>query len=50
MLSGYHPGRVEADEITVVDLTGTGVQDAAIAAHAVALATAQGLGTKISGD
>jgi len=50
LLSGSHPGRVEADEITVVDLTGTGVQDAAIAAHAVALATAQGLGTKISGD
>lgn len=50
LLSGSHPGRTEDHEITVVDLTGTGVQDAAIAAHAVALAGAQGLGTKISGD
>lgn len=50
LLSGSHPGRVEEDEITVVDLTGTGVQDAAIAALAVTLATNQGLGTKISGD
>ena len=50
LLSGSHPGRTEEDEITVVDLTGTGVQDAAIAAHAVALASTQGLGTKISGD
>ncbi len=50
LISGAHPGRSDDDEITVVDLTGTGVQDAAIAVHAVALASTQGLGTRISSD
>jgi ornithine cyclodeaminase/alanine dehydrogenase-like protein (mu-crystallin family) len=49
LVSGSHPGRADDDQITVVDLTGTGVQDAAIAAHAAALADAQGLGTRIPG-
>jgi ornithine cyclodeaminase/alanine dehydrogenase-like protein (mu-crystallin family) len=50
VVAGQHPGRTDDDEITVADLTGTGVQDAAVAAHATALAIAQGLGTKVSID
>lgn len=50
VLAGQHPGRGDDEEITVVDLTGTGVQDAAVAAHATALALAQGLGAKVSSD
>ena len=49
VVAGQHPGRSDDHEITVVDLTGTGVQDAAIAVHALALALAQGLGAKFSG-
>ena len=42
--SGVASGRRSDDEITVCDLTGTGVQDTAIAVHAVAVARARGLG------
>ncbi len=45
--SGQHPGRSSADQITVCDLTGTGVQDTAIAVLAFTRAQALGLGTKI---
>ena len=45
--SGHQPGRQSDDQITVCDLTGTGVQDTAIAALAYAKATAAGLGTRI---
>lgn len=45
--SGRHAGRSTPDQITVCDLTGTGVQDTAIAALAYARAKALGLGTKI---
>ena len=38
------PGRRSADEVTVCDLTGTGVQDTAIAAHALRVAGAKGVG------
>jgi ornithine cyclodeaminase len=31
VIAGQHPGRTSADQITVCDLTGTGVQDTAIA-------------------
>jgi len=43
--AGRAPGRTRADEVTVCDLTGTGVQDTAIARHAVALAAERGFGT-----
>ncbi len=33
---GTHPGRTAPDQITIADLTGTGVQDTAIATHALA--------------
>lgn len=39
------PGRVSAEAVTVADLTGTGVQDTAIATLAVARAAAAGAGT-----
>jgi ornithine cyclodeaminase len=45
--SGRHPGRASPDQITVCDLTGTGVQDTAIAALAYARAREIGLGTEI---
>ena len=45
--SGRHPGRSSPDQITVCDLTGTGVQDTAIAALAYARAREMGLGTEI---
>jgi ornithine cyclodeaminase/alanine dehydrogenase-like protein (mu-crystallin family) len=48
VVAGKHPGRSDDEEITVADLTGTGVQDAAVAAHAVKRAIAMGMGTKVS--
>ena len=36
IISGRHPGRTSPDQITIADLTGTGVQDTAIATHALA--------------
>ena len=47
IVSGAADGRRSADEITVCDLTGTGVQDTAIATVAYAKARAQGYGTEI---
>ena len=44
---GRHPGRGRADEVTVCDLTGTGVQDTAIALLAFEKAKALGLGTTL---
>ena len=38
VVAGLKPGRRSADEITVCDLTGTGVQDTAIAIHALRVA------------
>ncbi len=43
--AGAHPGRTDDAWITVCDLTGTGVQDTAIANFALARARAAGLGT-----
>ena len=34
--AGLRPGRTSARQITIADLTGTGVQDTAIATHALA--------------
>ena len=45
--SGRSPGRIDDDEITVCDLTGTGVQDTAIATHAHAVARKAGAGLTI---
>ena len=36
IIIGRHPGRTHSDQITIADLTGTGVQDTAIATHALA--------------
>jgi ornithine cyclodeaminase len=44
--AGQAPGRRSADEITIADLTGTGVQDTAIATLARDRAAALGLGTQ----
>ena len=46
--AGRLSGRESADEITVCDLTGTGVQDTAIALLAYRKAVAAGLGTTIA--
>lgn len=35
IIIGRHPGRRDPDQITIADLTGTGVQDTAIATHAL---------------
>ncbi|WP_101340903.1 cyclodeaminase [Cereibacter azotoformans] len=40
VVAGLRPGRTAPDQITLADLTGTGIQDTAIAALAVARATA----------
>ena len=45
--SGRVPGRRSAEEITVCDLTGTGVQDTAIACLALERARARGAGVSI---
>jgi ectoine utilization protein EutC len=45
--SGTKPGRTSRDQITVCDLTGTGVQDTAIALLAYRKARAKGFGTTI---
>ena len=47
LTSGRAPGRQSAEEITVCDLTGTGVQDTAIASLALARARALGAGTRV---
>jgi ornithine cyclodeaminase/alanine dehydrogenase-like protein (mu-crystallin family) len=44
VLAGQTHGRAGADEITLADLTGTGVQDTAIATLALARAREQGAG------
>lgn len=48
VLSGAAPGRPNADAITIADLTGTGVQDTAIATHAMTRAALAGVGTVVS--
>ncbi|MEW9613167.1 ectoine utilization protein EutC [Shinella sp. S4-D37] len=45
IIAGRKPGRTGPDEITVADLTGTGIQDTAIATLAAARAAAAGAGT-----
>jgi ornithine cyclodeaminase len=45
IVAGLTPGRSSADDITYADLTGTGIQDTAIATLAYARAQAKGAGT-----
>jgi len=45
VIAGIAPGRRSADDITLADLTGTGVQDTAIATHARDRARAANAGT-----
>lgn len=45
--AGEHPGRQHDDQVTLADLTGTGVQDTAIAVLALEQAAAHDFGTRI---
>jgi ornithine cyclodeaminase len=47
VLVGAHPGRRTAEEITLFDGTGVGLQDLAVAAVAVARARERGLGVEV---
>ena len=47
VIAGEAPGRSDARQITVCDLTGTGVQDTAIATLALSRAKARGVGASI---
>jgi ornithine cyclodeaminase len=47
IVAGLKPGRQSEQEVTVCDLTGTGVQDTAIATHAFGVARQRGLGHTI---
>jgi ornithine cyclodeaminase len=47
IVAGAAPGRTGRDQITIADLTGTGVQDTAIATHARMRASSAGLGTNL---
>ena len=44
IINGKAKGRTSSDEITIVDLTGTGVQDTAIATYAFERAVELGAG------
>lgn len=46
--AGMKPGRESDGEITIADLTGVGVQDAAVANRVVAEAARRGLGTELT--
>jgi len=45
--AGDHPGRERDDQVTIADLTGTGVQDTAIAVLALDEARGRGLGAEL---
>ncbi len=47
VINGDHPGRASADEITLFDGTGVGLQDLAVAAKVVELAVAAGKATEV---
>lgn len=47
IVAGDHPGRESDEQITICDLTGTGVQDTVIARLAFARARERGLGTAV---
>ncbi len=48
LAAGLKAGRASEDEITIADLTGVGIQDAAVADVVVALALERGLGETLS--
>jgi ornithine cyclodeaminase len=47
VINGTHPGRTSADEITVFDGTGVGLQDLAVAARVVELAVEKGVAIEV---
>jgi ornithine cyclodeaminase len=47
VINGRHPGRTGADEVTLFDGTGVGLQDLAVAASVVDLAIAQGIAIEV---
>ncbi len=47
VINGDHPGRTSAEEITLFDGTGVGLQDLAVAAAAVEIATEQGIALQV---
>ena len=47
VINGDHPGRTSAEEITLFDGTGVGLQDLAVAARVVELARAAGKATEV---
>ncbi len=48
VIAGKHPGRISEDQLTVCDLTGTGVQDTAIATFARERCDAAGIGSQFN--
>lgn len=48
VINGTHPGRTSAEEITLFDGTGVGLQDLAVAARAVDLAIDRGLAQEVA--
>ncbi len=48
VINGAHPGRSSAEEITLFDGTGVGLQDLAVAAKVVDLAVARGVATQVA--
>ena len=47
VINGAHPGRTSADQITLFDGTGVGLQDLAVAASVVDLAVQQGIAIEV---
>ena len=47
VINGTHPGRTSADEITIFDGTGVGLQDLAVAASVVELAIEKGVAIEV---
>lgn len=47
VINGTHPGRTSADQITLFDGTGVGLQDLAVAASVVDLAVEQGIAIEV---
>lgn len=47
VIAGLHPGRRTADQVTLFDGTGVGLQDLAVAAKAVEMAIARGLAVEV---
>jgi alanine dehydrogenase len=48
VINGAHSGRTDADQITLFDGTGVGLQDLAVASVAMTLATEKGLAQQIT--